>query len=376
MLIKNDDNLAVRTWVEIDRGALADNYQTFRHLIKPDCQLMAIAKSNAYGHGLIEYAQLMQGLGADWLAVDSILEGFKLRQNKITVPILVLGYTFPELMVEALVDNLSITISSFENLAALADEKLAGLKIHLKFDTGMHRQGFFSTDLPQVLAQLKKIPNIKLEGVFTHLAAAGDLNAPEATLNQLAEFEKIKKEILDQGFKPLFHAAASSGTLLYPQAHYDLVRPGISLFGLWPSIQAKNSCASKVELKPALTWKSIVSEIKNLPADAPVGYDLTESLPVDGRIAIIPVGYWHGYDRSLSGLGRVIIKGQPAKVLGRVSMDMLIVDISQIKDAVVGDEAILLGEGFSAEQMAELAETTNYEIITRLNPLIKRVYLN
>ena len=162
--------------------------------------------------------------------------------------------------------------------------------------------------------------------------------------------------------------------MLYPQAHYDLVRPGISLFGLWPSLESKASCAEKIDLKPALVWKSIVSEVKNLPAHQPVGYDLTESLPAAGRIAIIPVGYWHGYDRSLSGTGRVIIKGQPAKVLGRVSMDMLIVDVSKINEATVGDEAILLGSDFNAEQMAELAQTTNYEIITRLNPLIKRVY--
>ena len=374
------NNLRLRTWLEIDKKALAHNYQSLRKILSPGCQLMAVAKSNAYGHSLIDYSQAMQALGVDWLGVDSIIEAVTLRKNNITVPILVLGYTFPELVATAIKQNISLLISSFDSLQELvASGQATGLKIHLKFDTGMSRQGFSPDQAESVLQFMKdKLPSVIIEGVCTHLAGAKNPAFPESAQQQLSGFEQVLKIFSQQGLKVIRHASATSGAIVFPESHYDLVRIGIGLYGLWPSPEVKQAFSDQLSLQPILTWKTIVAEVKTLLANSRIGYDWTETVSQPTKIAVLPIGYWHGYDRSLSSKGCGIIKGQLAKVLGRVSMDMIVVDISQIDDVKVGEEVILIGQqgltSFSAEAMAELAQTTNYEIVTRLNPLIKRIY--
>ncbi|KKR14454.1 MAG: Alanine racemase [Candidatus Falkowbacteria bacterium GW2011_GWA2_39_24] len=374
------NNLRLRTWLEIDKKALAHNYQSLRKILSPGCQLMAVAKSNAYGHSLIDYSQAMQALGVDWLGVDSIIEAVTLRKNNITVPILVLGYTFPELVATAIKQNISLLISSFDSLQELvASGQATGLKIHLKFDTGMSRQGFSPDQAESVLQFMKdKLPSVIIEGVCTHLAGAKNPAFPESAQQQLSGFEQVLKIFSQQGLKVIRHASATSGAIVFPESHYDLVRIGIGLYGLWPSPEVKQAFVDRLSLQPSLTWKTIVAEVKTLLANSKIGYDWTETVSQPTKIAVLPIGYWHGYDRSLSSKGCGIIKGQLAKVLGRVSMDMIVVDISQIDDVKVGEEVILIGQqgltSFSAEAMAELAQTTNYEIVTRLNPLIKRIY--
>ena len=194
----------------------------------------------------------------------------------------------------------------------------------------------------------------------------------------MSGFEQVLKIFSQQGLKVIRHASATSGAIVFPESHYDLVRIGIGLYGLWPSPEVKQAFVDRLSLQPSLTWKTIVAEVKTLLANSKIGYDWTETVSQPTKIAVLPIGYWHGYDRSLSSKGCGIIKGQLAKVLGRVSMDMIVVDISQIDDVKVGEEVILIGQqgltSFSAEAMAELAQTTNYEIVTRLNPLIKRIY--
>ncbi|MFH0951355.1 MAG: alanine racemase [bacterium] len=374
------NNLRLRTWLEIDKSALANNYKSLRQILSLGCQLMAVTKSNAYGHSLIDYSQAVQALGVDWIGVDSIIEAVTLRANKITVPILVLGYTFPELVSTAIKKNISLLVSSFDSLQELVDSgQSAGLKIHLKFDTGMSRQGFFSDQAEEVIRFVKdKLPQVIIEGVCTHLAGAKNPAYPQSTEQQLVDFVKVLKIFNEQGMEVIKHAAATSGTIVYPQSHYDLVRIGIGLYGLWPSVAVKQAFADKLKLRPILTWKTIVAEVKTLPAGSKVGYDWTEEVQQATTIAVLPIGYWHGYDRSLSSQGCVIIKNKPAKVLGRVSMDMIVVDISHVPEVQVGDEVMLMGGTdqtcCSAEALAEKAKTTNYEIITRLNPLIKRIY--
>lgn len=373
-------NDGLRTWIEVDRNRLKHNYLTFRKLVGDDCRLMAICKSNAYGHSLVDYSAEIEKLGVDWLGLDSIIEALKLRKNGLEKPMLVLGYTLPEMIKEAVDNNISITVSSFDGLKILSQGASDNLKIHLKFDTGMCRQGFFPQDVDEVLDYLEKnLPKVVVEGVYTHFAGAKNPAFPQGTKAQMAKFAFVLEAVAKRGLKPIRHASATSGTIVFPEAHFDLVRIGIGFYGSWPSKEVEYAYSDKFELQPILAWKTVVAEIKQVPLGSRVGYDFTELLERPTTLGILPVGYWHGYDRSLSSIGKVLVNGHRARVLGRVSMDMIIVDLTDIKDVKVGDEVVLIGEQngatMSAEEMASLADTSSYEIITRLNPLIKRFYI-
>jgi len=368
------NNEGLRTWIEIDRKAIKHNYKIFRSLIAKKCQLMAVVKSNAYGHSLLDFSKEMEKLGADWLGVDSIVEAEALRKEKIKTPILVLGHTLAKKISTAAKNNISLTISSFEGLDSLLKIKNP-IKIHLKIDTGMHRQGFFIPELEKVAQILKKNKNIKVEGTYTHFSSAKNPAFPHETLKQISQFKEAIKILKTAGFNPIKHAAATSGAINFPQSHFNMVRIGIGLFGMWPSKETREAFRDKIKLKPILLWKTVVSEIKNLSKGDRIGYDLTETVNKNSRIAVLPIGYWHGYPRALSSIGRVLIRGKKAKILGRISMDMMVVDITDIKNAKIWDEAILIGEKITADNLAYLADTINYEITTRINPLIKRVYI-
>jgi len=374
----------IRTWIEIDKNALKHNYDVFRSLIDPNTKLMAIAKSNAYGHGLTEYAETMADLGADWLGVDSVTEALKLRAKGLETPILILGHTLAERYNDCAEHDLTIAVSSFDQIGKIANPKKQEtrnkIKVHLKIDTGMHRQGFQLEEVEKACQQIAKIKNIEANGIFTHFAAAKNPAFPVDTNEQIRQFEEacaIGKIYF--GSKLIKHAAATAGTLLFPKSHFDMVRIGIGLYGLWTSKESKFYMESKMELKPALSWKTIIAEVKNLKAGECVSYDLTEKLLVDSKIAILPIGYWNGFRRSLSSIGHVLIHGQRAKVLGRVTMDMIIVDVTNIANVKSGDEVTLIGRDgdlqITADEIASLCDTSNYEIVTQLNPLMRRTYI-
>jgi alanine racemase len=254
------------------------------------------------------------------------------------------------------------------------------LKVHLKIDTGMHRQGFLLSELPRAIKMIKENPSIKLEGVYTHFSSAKNPCFPKETLNQIQEFQEALKLLRSAGFTKLIkHSSSTSGTILFPEKCFDMVRIGIGLYGLWPSKETKASFSDKFSLKPVLSWKTIVGQTKVLPKGSRIGYDLTEKLVRRSKVAILPIGYWHGFPRALSGTGEVIIKKEKARVLGRVSMDMISVDITDIKKVRINDPAILIGQQgkseITADDLAFLSDTTCYEIVTRLNPRIKRILL-
>ncbi len=369
----------LRTWIEVDKKATNRNFRVFKKLLGKKCKLMAVVKSNAYGHGLIDFSRLMENFGVDWLGVDSIIEALALRSAGIKKNILVLGYTLPQRFNEAAENNISLTVSNPEHLAALKRRFNSSLKIHLKIDTGMHRQGFFVKELPSVMEIIKKLgKNVVLEGIYTHFAAAKNPAFPSDTLKQIKLFDEAVNTAKAAGFNPLKHASATSGAIIFPEARYDMVRIGIGLYGLWPSKETEAAYRDKINLEPVLTWKTIVGEIKSAGKGERIGYDFTETLSKKTKVAILPIGYWHGYPRALSGIGRVLIKGKPAKVLGRVSMDMISVDVTGIKNAKIGDEAVLIGKSgrnsVTADDLARYCDTTNYEIVTRLNPLMERIY--
>ncbi len=389
----------LRTWIEIDQKAIAHNYRVFRKLIqknKGKTLFMAVVKSNAYGHNLLEFGSEAARLGADWLGVDSLTEALALRDIGLRTPILVLGHTLPSLFAKAREKGVSITISSFAQLKeALALKSGKPLKVHIKVDTGMHRQGFQLHELKQLLASLgHPMSKFVVEGLYTHFAEAKNPRHGDNTRQQISEFKQWIKKFHDAGFTPIIHAAATGGALLYPEAHFDMVRIGIGCYGLWPSSKAEQFLAAasggspdpalagfrgkKIKLKPVLSWRAVVSEVKRVKKGERVGYDFTEQLVRDSTLAVIPVGYWHGLPRLVSSKGRVLIHGKSARIVGRVSMDMIVVDVTNILKVKMGDVATLIGrdgkEEIKAGEIARFAETTQYEIVTRLNPLIKKFY--
>ncbi len=378
------DKKGLRTWIEIDSRAAARNYKTFRGLLGRNTKLWSVVKSNAYGHGLVVFSRLMQKLGVDGFCVDSLVEGLRLRKEGITKPILVLGPTLPALFKEAAKYKITISISNFEALKALrrGSEQAHIPEFHLKIDTGMHRQGFYANELPKVIRLLNsksKILNSKLTGIYTHFASAKDINYPTYTERQFAEFEKAAKLFEKAGFKNLTkHVAATGGMLVNPKYHLDAVRIGIGFYGLWPSKELEVQLGGKIHLEPVLRWKTVVCETKNLRAGDYVGYDLAERVPKDTWMGVLPVGYWHGFPRSLSGAGEVLIGGRHARVLGRVSMDLLIVDLHGAKFSP-GDVVTIIGkdgkEELTAFEAAQRAGTVHYELLTRLNPLMERILI-
>lgn len=371
----------VRTWIEADKRALEHNYRLFRKLLPPKCRLMAVAKSNAYGHGLYDYAPVMEQMGVDWLGVDSIVEAVTLRKIGIRKPILVFGYTVPARFEEAAKHDVSLTVSSFECLQSLQNNRKGGkIKVHLKIDTGLHRQGFFPEEVARVIRILKKnLGHLDVEGVYTHFAKAKDPQGRTYTLGQIEKFNKALAAFRDAGFAPIRHACATAGAFNHPEARYDMVRIGVGLLGLWPSLEMKAALGKTYRLNPALSWRTIISEIKHLPRGSGVSYELTETLRRDSKVGICPIGYWHGFPRSLSSVAEVLTHGRRAKVLGLVTMDMIVVDLTDIPRVSVGDEATLIGrdnkDEISAYEMAQKAGVSYYELLTRLNPLIQKYYL-
>lgn len=373
----------IRTWIEIDRKAIEKNYRLFRKLLSEEKKdggvtgLAGVIKSNAYGHNVYLYAKELERLGIDFLAVDSLVEGISLRKSGISAPILVLGYTLPSLYTKAGEHGISIAVSSWESLRVLTRYRGRQLSVHIKVDTGMHRQGFQFGEHARVLQALRTLPKaVRIEGLFTHFAEAKKPKDGAHTRAQIAQFREWKKVFKDSGYSVITHTSATGGALVYPEAHEDMVRIGIGLYGIWPSLEVRQY-RRDLELTPVLSWKAIVSEVKDIAKGESLGYDFTERVKKATRLAVIPIGYWHGFPRLLSGKAHVLIRGKRAKVLGRVSMDMIVVDVTGIRGVRVGDIVTLIGkdgkERIPAEELATLAQTTAYEILTRLNPKMEHV---
>lgn len=373
---------AFRTWIEISRSAAEHNYRIFRALINPETKLWAVVKSNAYGHGLLVFSKLIDKIGIDGFCVDSLLEGLKLRKEGIKKSILVLGPTLQNISDLAKKENITITVSSFDALRAIGQMK-SPPNFHLKIDTGMHRQGFFMKDIPRIIRFLndKRFAlHDSLNGIYTHFASAKDTNYPTYTDLQFNQFSKAVKIFETAGFKNLIkHVSATGGVMIDPKYHLNAVRVGIGLYGLWPAKELEIQLGSQINLEPILNWKTIISEIKNISSGQFVGYDLVERVLRPSKIAVLPIGYWHGLSRALSGVGEILINGRRAKILGRVSMDLVVVDVTGIKCGV-GDSAILIGKDrnqkITAFELGQKSNTSHYEFVTRLNPLMERIIIS
>jgi alanine racemase len=375
LLLPDMDKRELRTWVEIDKAVAQANVRIFRRLIGPKVFMWAVVKSNAYGHGLFVFPRLIEG-GIDGFCVDTLIEGVKLREMGIKKPILVLGFTLPKLLPLAEKHDITVSVSSTEMLKRFLSAKAAP-KFHLKVDTGMHRQGVFPEAVPAIIKALKAGKKEKfVAGVFTHFASGKDINYPTYTDAQLGSFLEVCGTLKKAGFKNLMrHASATAGAMVAPKYHLDAVRIGIGFYGLYPSKELEIQCPD-IKLKPVLSWRTVVGETKSLRKGDYVGYDLVERVSRPTKIAVLPIGYWHGYPRALSSVGQVLIRGRRSKVLGRVSMDMIVVDVTGTP-AKFGDVATLIGrdgkESVTAQEFAASAGASYYEILTRINPLIERV---
>ncbi len=387
--MKRELRTGLRTWIEIDKKAIKHNYRVFRSLISKKTKLMGVVKSNAYGHNLFEFAKELEKLGVDYLAVDSATEGINLRKDGIKIPILVLGYTLPEMIEKAVANDLEITVSSFDYFAQI--KKLNSkkpVKVHIKVDTGMHRHGFLVSETEKVINELNKLKNkIKVLGLYTHFAAAKNPAFPKETKKQIEIFNQWREAFSQAGIKVINHTCATSGTILFPEVHLDMFRVGIGLYGLWPSREVQAYAQNKFNLKPVLSWKTVIAEIKDIKAGESIGYDFTEKLNRKSKIAVLPIGYWHGYPRALSSIGQVLIGGHKCKIIGRICMDIMIVDVTDVKpfknsqglrSVEVGDEVTIIGvdnkEKITADDIATLLDASVYELVTRINPLIKKIY--
>ncbi len=366
------------TYAEVDLGAIAHNIQTIKHHIGPNVALMAVVKANAYGHGAVEVARVALAHGAARLAVARIEEGIDLRAAGITAPILVMNYTPPENVEASIEHDLTLTVteeSVAERVSDLAQHYKKTMRIHIKVDTGMGRFGLMPDDVLPFWECLAALPNIIVEGIFSHFSVA-DLADKSYTWQQSKTFQTVLGRLEAAGYRvPLCHIANSAATLDLPATHLNAVRVGIAMYGLWPSGDSE----PVLPLKPAFTLKSRVAQVQTLPTGASVSYGRTYITPRTMPVALIPVGYGDGYHRLVSNRGAVLINGKRAPLVGRVCMDQFVVDISDVGPVALDDEVVLVGKQgqgcISAEEVARWAETINYEVTTSILPRVARVFI-
>jgi len=435
--------------IQIDLRNLQHNIKRLKSLIKPKtclarlaskragrrAKFMAVVKSNAYGHGMVKCAQAAIEAGADWLGVVNINEALELRNAEVKPPILILGYVEAKDFKTAAENDISVAIVNWEQINYLktqrsklkAISKNLKLKIHIKIETGISRLGFTEEEWPKLINKLKNLPeNITIEGIYSHFASVEEYDLVYAQ-KQIIQFEKFKK--LFESHKPyaishmpIFHMAASAATMIMPESHFDMVRCGIAIYGLWPSKETKVSfefknlayrqAGEKLKmknhnlkiksefLKPVLSYKTKIVQIKQVERGDFIGYGCTYPVDKSMTIAVIPVGYAEGFDRGFSNpapvfdsevaqtrgagnkSGEVLINGKRCPVVGRVCMNMMVTDVTELKvkseKLKVGDEVVLIGkqgdEEITADEWAEKLGTINYEITTRLPKDIIRVY--
>lgn len=371
----------VPVWAEINLQAIGHNVRQLAGVISPDTGLMAVVKANAYGHGAIPVARTALQNGAVYLGVARIAEGEALRQAGIEAPVLVLGYTPPASYPSLLRSNLSQTISSLGEageLSAAAAREGKKAVIHIKVDTGMSRLGFRSTDTgaERDILAIATLPHLKVEGIFTHFAAA-DSESKDYTMAQWNKFKDLLRNLAAKGLNFRYrHAANSAAIIDLPGTNLDLVRAGIAMYGAYPSAEVKKN---RVSLQPAMTVKALVAHVKKVPAGTGVSYGVTYTTPGQTMVATIPAGYADGYSRLLSSRGEVLVRGRRAPVIGRICMDQFMVDVSSIPGVVPGEEVVLLGrqkdEEISADELAAKTGTISYEVFCMINTRVPRIYI-
>jgi len=368
------------TIAEIDLRALRFNLDQLRGLTGGKAEVLAVVKANAYGHGATEIARELESAGARIFGVATTEEGIELRQSGIRAPILVFGGTYPEEVGRILANRLTPVIYDLEIARAFqarAEKEKKPLSVHLKIDTGMNRMGISWREWTSALEVLEGLKNLKVEGLLSHFSVAEGEGPDDRafTGEQLARFAKCVDSARKRGIKASFvHLANSAAAALWRQARFNLVRPGLMLYGYHPSPNLERL----ISLKPVLRWKTAILSLKSVPAGDTISYGRSYCCRKETRIAVLPVGYADGYNRRLSNRGEVIIRGRRAKVSGIVCMDLTMVDVSEIPGVQAGDEVVLLGRQGSAEitavEMAGWVESIPYEVLCGIGKRVPRVY--
>ena len=365
-------------WVEVDLDAIAHNAATLKQHVGNNVILMAVVKANGYGHGMAAVARTALSNGASWLGLNHVSPAVAMRQVGITAPILLLGY-IPESSAHAVVEyDLRPAVTSMRLGEVLSAAAVAAGKVvpfHVKVDTGMGRFGLARGDVVDFVLMATRLPGLRLEGVYTHFACA-DWADRTWVDRQLETYHEVLAELETSGIRvPVRHVANSAATLAHPDTHLDAVRVGIALYGLRPSTQVTPS----ITLRPALTLKSRVAQVRDMPPGSGISYSRTHVTQHAARMALVPCGYGDGFERLTSNRGAVLIRGRRAPIRGRVCMDTMVVEVTDIGGVEAGDEVVLIGrqgdDAISAEEVASWAETINYEVVTHLLPRLPRVYL-
>lgn len=368
-----------RVYASVNLDAIRKNMEAMKANIADTTMLCGVVKADGYGHGSVPVAKAVEDLVWGY-AVAAVEEGLVLRVHHITKPILVLGYVPEELFSVLIEKEIRYTISEWKEavvLSNIAQELGKNAHVHIKMDTGMGRIGIRSTEEVLVLAKkLNTLPNIQIEGIFTHMATA-DMEDKTGAKKQIQMFKQTLQLLKDNGISiPICHCSNSAGIIDLREANIDMVRAGIALYGLYPSEEVKKE---NVPLIPALELKSIITYLKTVPEGTPIGYGATYITDKETKVATVSIGYGDGYPRRLSNKGYALVRGQKAPIIGRVCMDQFMMDVSHISDVQEGDVVTLIGkdqnEQITVEELAQLAGTFNYEFVCDLGKRIPRVYI-
>ena len=379
-------NFSKRTWAEINLNSIEYNFRNIKNKLSENTKILCVLKADAYGHGAEFLVKEYEKLGADWYGVSNIDEAVQLRNAGAKKPILIFGYTNPE-MVETL-NKYDISQAVFsrqyaKKLSEICEKTGSKIKIHIKVDTGMSRIGFFCQSEESInssaeeIKQLKNLKNLEIEGIFTHFSVSDDMtNNTEYTIKQYNNFCSIIKKIENEGMKiPIKHCCNSGGIISCPGMHMDMVRAGVILYGLYPSEEVKD----KIDLKPVMQLKTVVSQVKEIPENTSVSYGRTFVSNKKMKIASVSIGYADGYSLKFSNSAELLIHGKRAKIVGRVCMDQLMIDITNIENVKEGDEVTIFGtdnpQSISVDELAKIAGTINYEIVCLIGKRVPRIYI-
>ena len=364
-------------WAEIDLDAVEHNLSAIRRRIGPQSRIMAVVKANAYGHGLVPFAMAALQSGAGYLGVACVDEGVQLRRSGITAPIVVMGYLPPWEAHEAVRNRLTLTVTSRETAAAIDEacrDESRRATVHMKIDTGMGRFGVAPEDARELLATLYGTPSLDVEGIYTHFAAA-DESDKAYTQQQYRVFTETLSSLNGLPIPPIRHVANSAAAIDLPELALEMVRPGIALYGCYPSSEVSR----ELDLQPVLSMKSWVVRVHDLRPGESVSYGHTWTATKTARIALIPCGYADGLPRLLSNQGSVLIRGHRAPIRGRICMDQFMVEVTDIPGVALHDEVVIIGrqgdEEIPVEEVAAQAQTINYEVLCAVSARVQRLYL-
>jgi alanine racemase len=363
----------------IDHESLRWNFRQIRSLVGSQVKILSMVKANGYGHGAPAVARTLASAGSDAFGVAIIEEAIELRRHGITAPILVLTGAYLD-QLELFFDHDLMTVvhdaDLLQRLEAAVVRRGGNLHVHLKIDTGMGRIGFPAAECDSWLPQIKKLKAIKLKGIFSHFSHAESVEG-QYTRKQLEIFHQLVQRLAAEGIAPpLIHLANSAATITLPEAYFNMVRPGLMLYGVYPSPEM----VARISLKPVLSWKTRILQLKSVPSNTSISYGETFITKRDSLIATLPIGYADGYPRLLSNRGQALVGGKRARVAGRVCMDLTMLDVTDIGKIQQGDEVVLLGtqenDAISADEMAAWADTISYEILTSIGARIPRIHYN